>query len=284
MAKEDHDDLRSKTPVASKEEPSTQNSAPKVYQAICNVMQEIADQGIGKNRKASSPGANYAFRGIDDVYNALCSILWKHKLCMLPSATERACEERLSKSGGALFYVTLKVNFALVSAEDGSSHYITTYGEAMDSGDKATNKAQSAAYKYAAMMAFCIPTEGTGKDSEEDTYTDVAPRAVSQPSAAKASAPETGPAKPPHNSATGEILPPHAIDVPLTNGVGDPDRWAEIYMAALIASPEKVEEWVKLNAKLMSQLASYSPTSHKKVSAVLDKIRGAQDANPIAAG
>lgn len=44
----------------------------------------------------------------------------------------------------------------------------------MDSADKATNKAMSAAYKYAAMQAFCIPTEG---DNDADAHThDVAPR------------------------------------------------------------------------------------------------------------
>jgi hypothetical protein len=61
------------------------------------------------------------------------------------------------------------MEFALVSGEDGSSHVISTIGEAMDSGDKATNKAMSAAYKYALMQAFCIPTEGDN-DSENQTH------------------------------------------------------------------------------------------------------------------
>ena len=44
----------------------------------------------------------------------------------------------------------------------------------MDSADKATNKAMSAAYKYAAMMVFCIPTEG---DDDADAVThEVAPK------------------------------------------------------------------------------------------------------------
>jgi hypothetical protein len=38
----------------------------------------------------------------------------------------------------------------------------------MDSGDKATNKAMSAAYKYMAMQLFCIPTEG---DNDADSST-----------------------------------------------------------------------------------------------------------------
>lgn len=38
----------------------------------------------------------------------------------------------------------------------------------MDSGDKASNKAMSAAYKYAAIQTFCIPTEG---DNDADSTT-----------------------------------------------------------------------------------------------------------------
>jgi hypothetical protein len=38
----------------------------------------------------------------------------------------------------------------------------------MDSGDKATNKAMSAAYKYACFQAFSIPTES---DNDADAHT-----------------------------------------------------------------------------------------------------------------
>jgi hypothetical protein len=87
---------------------------------------------------------------------------------------ERVCEERKSSSNRPLFYVTVRAEFDFVSAEDGSKHTAATYGEAMDSGDKATNKAMSAAYKYAAFMTFAIPTEG---DNDADATThDVAPR------------------------------------------------------------------------------------------------------------
>ena len=39
----------------------------------------------------------------------------------------------------------------------------------MDSGDKATNKAMSAAYKYAMFQTFCIPVEGT-PDADGDSH------------------------------------------------------------------------------------------------------------------
>jgi hypothetical protein len=139
----------------------------KVYESISKVMSAISKAGIAKQR--TNEAQRYQFRGIDDVYNAMAPILAEHKLCILPRVTDRQVVERVNKSGTALFYVTVSMDFALVSGEDGSSHVISTIGEAMDSGDKATNKAMSAAYKYALMQAFCIPTEGDN-DSENQTH------------------------------------------------------------------------------------------------------------------
>lgn len=147
----------------------------KVYLAIAEVSAKLAQQGISKDRKNDQQG--YKFRGIDDVYNALAPLLSAHKLCILPTVLERECVERTTAKGTVLFYVTVKVRFDIVSAEDGSKHEIVTFGEAMDSGDKATNKAMSAAYKYAAMQAFCIPTEGDN-DADATTHADVQPKAI----------------------------------------------------------------------------------------------------------
>lgn len=138
----------------------------KVYQAINAVQAALAKEGISKARKNEQQG--YKFRGIDDVFNALSPLLASNGLCILPRCTERVCVERVNAKGTALFYVTVRAEFDFVSAEDGSKHTVTTYGEAMDSGDKATNKAMSAAYKYAAMQAFSIPTEG---DNDADAHT-----------------------------------------------------------------------------------------------------------------
>lgn len=147
---------------------------PKVYSAIAKVMAEIGRIGISKDRKNDQQG--YKFRGIDDVYNALSGLLSGAGLCVLPRVTKREVTERATKNGGVLFYVVLDVSFDLVAAEDGSRHTISVVGEAMDSGDKATNKAMSAAFKYACMEVFCIPTEGT-PDADQETH-DVAAKAV----------------------------------------------------------------------------------------------------------
>lgn len=142
------------------------DKVPAVYIAIGTVQGALATTGIGKGRRNEQQG--YAFRGVDDIYNAVARLLSTHGLCILPRCTERTVVERTNAKGTALFYVTVRAEFDFVSAADGSRHTVVTYGEAMDSGDKATNKAMSAAYKYALLQTFAIPTEG---DNDADATT-----------------------------------------------------------------------------------------------------------------
>jgi hypothetical protein len=137
-----------------------------VISSIAKVSGMLAQDGISKGRKNQQQG--YAFRGIDDVLNALAPMLSAEGLVVIPTVTSRECVERATKSGGSLFYVAVSVQFRIISTADGSEVTATVYGEAMDSADKATNKAMSAAYKYWAILTFCIPTEG---DNDADAHT-----------------------------------------------------------------------------------------------------------------
>ncbi len=156
----------------------------KVYQAIGAVSRALSKDGIGKGRTNSQQG--YKFRGIDDVLNSLSAALVDAGLVILPRCTHREVVERTTAKGGALFNVTCAVEFDLVSVEDGSKHTVCTYGEAMDSADKATNKAMSAAYKYLALLVFCIPTEATPDTDADFTTHEVKPKAESTSPAAVA--------------------------------------------------------------------------------------------------
>ena len=141
-----------------------------VYEAIAAITASLSKVGIAKGRKTQQGGgASFSFRGIDDVLNALSPLLAEHKLCIFPRVTNRASVERQTKSGGALFYTTVDAEFDFVSAVDGSKHTAATIGEAMDSGDKSTNKAMSIAYKYAVFLTFCVPIEGT-PDADGEVY------------------------------------------------------------------------------------------------------------------
>lgn len=171
----------------------------EVYKAIAAVQGELAKTGIKKD--GVNKAQDYKFRGIDQVYAALSPLLSKYGLCVIPRVIDRQMHERVTiktwngeKKESVLFYVTVHAEFDFVSAVDGSKHTAATYGEAMDSGDKATNKAMSAAYKYAAFMTFAIPTEGDN-DADATTHEVVPPTAApkaepipSPPTAAKCSA------------------------------------------------------------------------------------------------
>src|SRR6187401_1952626 len=139
----------------------------RVYAAINAITKALSYEGIGKDRRNEQQG--FRFRGIDDVYNALAGGLAAHHLVIIPRIVERTESERQTKSGGIMYSVTVCAEFDFVSAEDGSCHTCRMYGEAMDSGDKATNKAMSAAYKYACLQTFCIPTEGESPDADAHT-------------------------------------------------------------------------------------------------------------------
>ena len=151
-----------------KQEPDQLPAEPtkKVYTAILAVMAGLAHKGISKDRKNAQQ--NYNFRGIDDIYNELAGLLVSAGLLMLPRVLSRECQERATKTGGVLFYTVVHVEFDFVCVDDNSRHTVSIFGEAMDSADKSTNKAMSAAYKYCALQAFCIPTEG---DNDADAST-----------------------------------------------------------------------------------------------------------------
>jgi hypothetical protein len=145
--------------MAEENQCPVQMPVKRVYAAISAVQTDLSRSGIAKGKKNTQQ--NFMFRGIDDVHNALAPIFAKHKLLMLPRIISREMMERgVTSSGNKMYGVVVNMEYDLISAEDGSIHIVRVVGEAMDSGDKATNKALSVAYKYAAIQTFCIPLAG----------------------------------------------------------------------------------------------------------------------------
>lgn len=127
---------------------------PLIYKKIIEVMADI--NAIGKDRRNQQQG--FQFRGIDDVMNELHSSLAKCGVFVLPKVLEETRTTGKTSRGGDMFYTRLKINFGFY-AEDGSHVDAVVIGEAMDTGDKASNKALSIGLKYAMLQVFCIPTE-----------------------------------------------------------------------------------------------------------------------------
>lgn len=144
-----------------------ENTAPLIFQKIPAIMAEVPV--IGKNKRNAQQGFNY--RGIDDVQNALQNILPKHGVFYVPEILESHREERTSARGGNLIYTVLKVKYTFY-ATDGSSVSAVVQSEGMDSADKSSNKAMSAACKYALFQVFNIATEEmVDPDSESPEQT-----------------------------------------------------------------------------------------------------------------
>ena len=139
----------------------------KIYSQMSKVMAEIGH--VGKDQKNSQQG--FKFRGIDQFVNALYPALIKHGVFMAPRCTSESHElknvVRSSGKEGVDKHVTIMMEYDFF-ADDGSKVTIGPVpAEGLDSGDKATNKALSAALKYALIQTFSIPTEDmTDGDSD----------------------------------------------------------------------------------------------------------------------
>ena len=131
-----------------------ENTIPLIYKKIIEVMADI--NAIGKDRRNQQQG--FQFRGIDDVMNELHGSLAKCGVFVLPNVLEETRTTGKTARGGDMFYTRLKIKFGFY-AEDGSHVDAVVIGEAMDTGDKASNKALSIGLKYAMLQVFCIPTE-----------------------------------------------------------------------------------------------------------------------------
>lgn len=136
-----------------------------IYETIPKIMEAVG--AVTKDKKNTS-GQAFMYRGIDDVMNALNPAMTKFKLFVVPEVLEQLREDRTSKQGTALIYSVCKIKYTFY-AEDGSNVAATVIGEAFDSGDKATNKAMSIAFKYACFQVFCIPTEEM-KDPDSESH------------------------------------------------------------------------------------------------------------------
>lgn len=146
----------------------------QIYELIPKVMAEVG--AIEKARRNEQQ--KYYFRGIDDVFAAFQPVLAKHRIFYVPEVLDKDVTERETKSGSTLIYTTLAVAYTFY-APDGSNVRAVVIGEAMDSGDKSSNKAMSAALKYALLQIFCVPTEAN-EDADAQSH-EIKPKAVSAP-------------------------------------------------------------------------------------------------------
>ena len=206
------------------------DNSKKVYAAI-NAVQNALKVGIPKDQKNAMQG--YNFRGIDDIYNVVGPLLPDHGLVIIPKMVSRECEVYKNQKGTTMFHVVVKAEYRFIAAADGSCEIVEMFGEAMDSSDKATNKAMSAAYKYACIQTFSIPVTG---EPDADAESPEVPKDEERlPTRPVAKPPVEAPKTPPRGVQRQETAPGGVIawrghllevkPVPQTNAKGDYTVW-----------------------------------------------------------
>lgn len=137
-----------------------------------------ADIGaVGKNRQNVAQG--YSFRGVDDFIDAASPVLARHGVTMLPNIVEHRLYhfERTTNNGrqSTSTVATVTTEWLVIGPMGDTLPPFRTVGEGADTADKATNKAMSAAFKYAMAQGMCIPLhlddgdETDGMNTDDDT-------------------------------------------------------------------------------------------------------------------
>lgn len=134
----------------------------EIIKLLSAVMADVG--GVGKNERNAHQG--FQFRGIDAVVNAVSPALRKHGVVVVPevlNVSHETVEVGAKRTQQASVHVTVAYRFY---APDGSNVTATVAAESMDSGDKATAKAMSVAFRIALLQALCLPTDEPDPDSE----------------------------------------------------------------------------------------------------------------------
>jgi len=160
-----------------------------IYAAMVSIAKDAAAAGLGKGDTNKHQG--YKYRGIDAVCDTLAPLMAKHGVFVTVECFEREEQVRETKSGSANYWVTMRVALTFHATDGSSVSSGPFYGEAADTGDKATGKAESYAYRNGLIKTFCLPVNGADADTEaSDPEPTKAPQRGAQ---AKQTTPEQSP-------------------------------------------------------------------------------------------
>lgn len=127
-----------------------------IHEAILGVMNEVGY--VQKDGQIRS-GGSYRFASESAFIQALRPAMLEHGIYVYPSkCIEPSLETYTTSSGTNMNLVLLTMQYTFVYAGTGESITVEVMGSGSDVGDKASNKALTAAFKYALRQAFMIET------------------------------------------------------------------------------------------------------------------------------
>lgn len=136
-----------------------------IYEKLAAITAEL--NTVAKNLKVGEGRSAYKAVGEADVLAAVKPLEAKYKVYSYPCARRVVDNDVITtkkvyngqESESSKFYMRVETTYRFVNAEDPAEFIeITTYGDGVDSGDKAPGKAMTYADKYALLKAYKIIT------------------------------------------------------------------------------------------------------------------------------
>jgi hypothetical protein len=110
-------------------------------------------------------GTTFNFRGVDTVVGFFGPVTLKHGINVLPVKVEAEYGEKATKSGGKMRECSVLVTWEIMGPK-GDTLTLQTQGEALDTADKSTTKAQSVALRTLLLSFGLTPTHDKDPDAD----------------------------------------------------------------------------------------------------------------------
>lgn len=136
-----------------------------VHVAWSRVMGDI--RHISKTEEYNAAGTRYNFRGVDRTVNAFAPVLRRHGVLVLPVQVDASYRDFKNNNNKIQRECTATVTWMIIGpAGDTFPSTLQSAGEALDSADKGTAKAQSVALRVLLLTAAMVPTGDPDPDSQ----------------------------------------------------------------------------------------------------------------------
>ncbi|MEU1373039.1 ERF family protein [Streptomyces triculaminicus] len=135
-----------------------------VHLAWLRVRKEV--RGIAKSEQYNGGGTRFNFRGVDTVVNTFGPVTLKHGINIFPVGVDAEHRDTTTSKGSKMRECTVTVSWMVMGPMgDTLPMLLKSRGEALDSADKGTAKAQSVALRVLLLTGGLTPTHDKDPDA-----------------------------------------------------------------------------------------------------------------------
>lgn len=148
--------------------------------SLCEKLLTITGKVGHQEKTGRNSAQGYGFIEQAAVVAALRPLLEMYGVVILPEVTNRTIERFVNARGNTSIHANITMKFTVINAHDIKDLWTFEWnaGEAIDTSDKATNKAVTAAHKYFLMKLFNISDKEDADAESPEVSTAVTSRYV----------------------------------------------------------------------------------------------------------